>query len=46
MAPANATGGAALKRFFFKFFIILLAPGKSVIFALLSRFFCAQKGVR
>jgi hypothetical protein len=33
MAPLNATGGAPLKRIFPNFFLYLLAPAKSVIFA-------------
>jgi hypothetical protein len=32
-------------RIFFKFFLILLASAKSVIFSLLIRFFREQEGV-
>jgi rod shape-determining protein MreB len=43
MTSVNATNGAALKRIVSKKILLLLGPGKSVIFSVLSPFFVLKK---
>jgi rod shape-determining protein MreB len=43
MTSINATNGAALKRIVSKKILLLLGPGKSVIFSVLSPFFVLKK---